>query len=78
MKFRRALNTADTQDAVLTKGNEVTLLWAYGDPHWSYHGINQRGNQTLLLDETVEAVSTGAASLAYLYILVIGSLLINN
>ncbi len=52
IKFRRFLQTGDSDDYVMTVGQTLNLVWAYGYPDRIYHGTSNRGNQTVLLDQT--------------------------
>ncbi|CDW81912.1 UNKNOWN [Stylonychia lemnae] len=55
IKFRRYLQTGDSDDHQMSPGEQLDLVWAFGFPDRLYHGSSNRGNQTVLLDQTVES-----------------------
>ena len=55
IKFKRYLQTGDSDDYKLTEGQTLDLVWAFGFPDRLYHGTSNRGNQTILFDQTMSA-----------------------
>lgn len=44
IKFRRYLQTGDSDDYAMVSGEELNLVWAFGFPDRLYHGSSNRGN----------------------------------
>lgn len=57
IKFRRFLQTGDSDDYQMTVGQTLNLIWAFGYPDRLYHGTANRGNQTVLLDHIMSSAS---------------------